>query len=237
MKADKGESMGLYRGGHTTFSQALEQFRKSGCTILVTGDQLSDLRSPMSWRLFGSTEEFRRRGLILTDRSCGTPVTLLPGRLTSDDEYVEVLDLDRTSRSDLVPFTSGTDDPAAGPDLQSLATMSIEDLSSRTRELLRDLKDSSDCPEAFEIRLGVATLNPLFSEFTTDQVIQYCRLVESEIRNYRGLAHFHIRTDNDEKVQELSNIFDIRIELRKEPRPEQQWHIEGLDVSSGWMKL
>jgi hypothetical protein len=54
------------------------------------------------------------------------------------------------------------------------------------------------------------------------------------------MAHYHLPVADDaEVVQELSPLFDARVELRQTDGdvPEQRWHVPAYDEATNWGRV
>ncbi|WP_458190025.1 DUF7504 family protein [Haladaptatus sp. NG-WS-4] len=208
---------------NVTFTEWLTGLKTHGSNLLVTGNVPEETSAAFSRTLFGRGQ--RTRVLALTD----------PSSLDAD-AYVSA------SRND-----SNTCVVDHRPDYRGKATtastapLGFERQSFRT-ELISTIGEHDEWVNGFdpaELRLGFDSIATLPGDDDQMSLSQFLRSLTGLVRGMSGMAHYHLRiSDDDPLVDELSPLFDARIELRKRPaRAEQRWHVPALDETTRWVEI
>lgn len=218
------------------FQEVLKQFKRDGCTLLVTGAVSEDVTVQATRTLLGAPDAERKRVIALADSRRENVDERLPSGVDVDDPDVWVIDQHADARS--VPVA------AQSSDLELPTPTADENELRHLREEVIVAINYFDEAEAglapSELRLSVSSLGRLVHEHGTSEVTRFVRSVTAMIRGVRGMAHFHLpRQDDDEVVDQLSPLFDARIELRKRDGlpTEQRWHVPQYEQTTDWVHL
>ncbi len=216
---------------HASFQAWLQGLKQQGSNILVTGD-VPDLVSANAARtLFGDGRRYRILGLI--DRTITAPESRLPEVADVYDSRTWVIDQRHGERS--VP-------PAAievTSHLEPLQQENVHQLRDEVQTAISFFEEHFGALDPAELRVGVDSLYPLVQR-NVPATIQSLRTLTATIRGVSGMAHYHLRVpDEVEIVEDLTPIFDARIELRRRPgmKPEQRWHVPDLEETTVWVEL
>ena len=216
------------------FAQSLSALKDRGSNLLVVGAALEGAHREACDRLLGEIEEEpRRRVFVRTDGSSGCG--LGPTANTNGAHAKVVVQAAQTRSAASVTCTHPgiPTTEVAEKDLGALATEivgAIDELAAAA---------ATGEPEPAELRLCFDSLVPLFAEHDQEEVFRMLNLVTTRMRQFRGMGHYHLPTDPDERtVRLLEPLFDAVIELRvRDGRPEHNWRLVSRDVESGWLPL
>ncbi|MGA9401686.1 DUF7504 family protein [Haladaptatus sp.] len=210
---------------HVTFMEWLSGLKARGSNLLVTGEVPKETSAEFSRTLFGQGERTRILGLI-------NPTTMdaesyLPG--TSNGPETQVIDQRPEYRA-----ATADDSTAARP-----TDIDRESFRSALVSAIEVHNDRNGGFEPAELRLGLDSVEVLEMNDDLVSLTQFLRGITALVRGVNGMAHYHLRVpDDDPMVDELSPLFDARIELRKRPgRAEQRWHVPTLDETTDWVEL
>ncbi|WP_227355337.1 DUF7504 family protein [Haladaptatus salinisoli] len=206
-----------------TFTEWLAGLKSRGSNLLVTGDVPRETSAEFSRTLFG--EGRRTRVLALTDPTALDADAHLP--VPSDDPNARVID----RRVDRRATAASGITAASEFDRETLRTEVISAIGRY------DVEVGGFDPA--ELRLGVDSVEALSGGDDLVTLEQFLRGLTAVVRGSSGMAHYHLRLpDDDSLVDDLSPLFDARIELRKRPgRAEQRWHVPALGETTYWVEL
>jgi hypothetical protein len=225
-----------FRGGNSApkFHDALADFKRRGCNILVTGRVSETSTNRTTIQLLGASTEERKRVLVLTDATTRYAGAKLPAGTRMDDADVWIIDW-------------GDDERAA----RAMPTPTIPRPNGSAEVGLRDLRSDIVTAVSFfdewagglapsELRLSLDSLVKPLERYGRDTVEQFLRIVTALVRDVSGVAHFHLPIpDDDTLVQELSQLFDARVEVKQGDGlvPKQRWHVPEYDQTTNWIRL
>ncbi|GAA0245681.1 hypothetical protein GCM10009000_071890 [Halobacterium noricense] len=206
------------------FTEWLAGLKTSGSNLLVTGDVPKETSATFSRTLFG--QEQRTRVLALTNPTASDANSHLPVEPDSSDTSI----IDRRTEYRATK-SNGKTDSAPG--------VSRESLRSELISAISQYDDQNGGFSPAELRLGIDSIEVLSEGDDIVSLSQFLRGLTAIVRGVRGMAHYHLRVaDDDPLVEELSPLFDARIELRKRPGlAEQRWHVPDLRETTHWVKL
>lgn len=219
-------------GEEPSFSRWLSNLKQVGSNILVTGEVPEEVSARASRAMFGRADR-RFRVLALTDRTVSNAEARLPGEASFDDPTTWLVDQRNGERSVPETATNVTDD---------LCSPEMDDTSKLCNEVqaaISFFEEEADGLAPAELRVGVDSLFPLVQTGLsgTERAL---RTLAATVRGVRGMGHYHLRVPvDDDVVEELTPLFDARVELRKRPRrsPEQRWYAPEIDATTPWMAL
>ncbi|WP_435152248.1 DUF7504 family protein [Haladaptatus sp. DFWS20] len=206
------------------FTEWLAGLKTSGSNLLVTGDVPKETSAAFSRTLFGQGR--RTRVLALTNPTTLDAVSHLPVGLDTPKTRV---------------FDRRTEYRASMSDSANEAALELDRETFRS-ELISAISYYDDRNDGFapaELRLGIDSVEVLSGGDDLVSLTQFLRGLTAIVRGVRGMAHYHVRVpDDDPLVEELSPLFDARIELRKRPGlAEQRWHVPDLGETTHWVEL
>jgi hypothetical protein len=225
-----------HRGGDVPpdIDTFLAQRKRQGSTLLVTGAVDETISGIATRRLLGDPGRERKRVLAFSDASADYVDYCLPVDTPRDDPDVWVVTPDGTHRGGPVP-----DDGAK----LSTGGVGPEDVAGLQAELTQAVTRYDDASEGLapaELRLGVISLAGFLEANDRSTVEQFLRTLGELVRGVDGMAHVHLPVpDADPLVDELSPLFDARIELRHRETflPEQRWHVPEHGITTLWTEL
>ncbi len=206
------------------FTEWLAGLKTSGSNLLVTGDVPKETSAAFSRTLFGQGR--RTRILALTNPTTLDADAHLPVEPSAPNTKV----VDR--RTDY----RGT---KSDRDTTSSSGLDKEMLRSELISAISHYDDRNDGFDPAELRFGIDSVDVLVGGDDIVSLEQFLRGLTAIVRGVNGMAHYHLRVpDDDPFIDELSPLFDARIELRKHPgRAEQRWHVPDLDETTHWVEL
>ncbi|SIQ83620.1 hypothetical protein SAMN05421858_0557 [Haladaptatus litoreus] len=206
------------------FTEWLARLKTSGSNLLVTGDVPKETSAEFSRTLFGQGQ--RTRVLALTNPTALGADSHLPVEPNSPDTRI----IDRRTEYRATKSDEKTD---------SAQGVSRETLRSELISVISQYDDQNDGFSPAELRLGIDSVEVLSGGDGIVSFSQFLRGLTAIVRGVHGMAHYHLRVaDDDPLVEELSPLFDARIELRKRPGlAEQRWHVPDLGETTHWVKL
>ncbi|WP_435152081.1 DUF7504 family protein [Haladaptatus sp. DFWS20] len=216
---------------HITFQSWLHRLKRQGSNVLVTGNVPDAVSANASRIFFG--RHHRYRILARIDRTISSPESRLPESTSVESSTTWVLDQRNGERS--IP-TAAT--PIASH-LELPEKDNVCQLRAEIQTAISFFEERADGFDPAELRVGVDSLFP-FVQRDLSMTKQTLRTLAATVRGVRGMGHYHLRVgDNEEIVEELTPLFDARIELRKRPgvQPEQRWHVPKLGKTTVWVKL
>ncbi len=217
-------------GSERDFDAALEALKRQGCALLVTGDVSKNVTARATRRLLGDPRRDRKRFLAFTDASSKYIESCLPPSVRRGDDDVRIVELNGSNRA--------TDEDAHDTDEGGKGELGY--LRDELTKAVSDFDAAADGLEPAEIRVSIDSLEQLLDLNERAETVQFLRTVTALVRGVRGIEHIHLPVSDDAPiVQELSPLFDARIELRKRESlvAEQRWHVPRNDVMTAWSRL
>lgn len=226
-----------FRGGNGSpeFHEVLSGFKQRGCNILVTGRVSETTTNRTTMQLLGAATEERKRILVLTDTTTRYAKSKLPGGTNVDDPDVWVIDWGDDERSG-----SGAMQVPTEPRMATSPEESIRELRSDIVTAVSFFDEWADGLSPSELRLSFDSLNKPLEQYEREAVEGFLRTVMALVQGVSGMAHYHLPiSDSNPIVQELTPLFDARVELRQTNGlvPEQRWHIPRYDQTTNWVRL
>ncbi len=219
-------------GDDANFQTWLQRLKKRGSNILITGNVPDWLSAKAARTLFGYGQR-RYRILALVDRTIDSPESRLPEGASATDSTTWLIDQRNGERSIPVAATS------AASHLRPPEKDNVRQLRGEIQTAISFYDERSEGLDPAELRVGIDSLFPLLQRDGA-ATKQSLRTLGATVRGVRGMAHYHLRVPDDEAiVDELTPLFDARIELRRNPgmQPEQRWHVPELDKTTVWIEL
>ncbi len=218
------------------FATELLGLKRRGCCVLVTGHVNEQVRAAQSCRLFGQSDESRRRVLLLTDATPDHTSQYLPAGIPPTHSTVTTLDYTEEVRD-----LTDTDDPTSQPSSADTSSGESASMTGLGALLCDPVSDAvrTDSPSPGELRLGIATLGVLIDTDSLRATKAFVRRVRDDILAVNGMGHIHLPGSPDpETFSALCPMIDIHIELRK-PNcvPEHRWHLLETGQSTGWLPM
>ncbi|WP_158056770.1 DUF7504 family protein [Halorussus halophilus] len=216
------------------FREVLHRLKRDGCNLLVTGEVSQSVTARATRTLLGAANVDRKRVLTLADGDQSVH-DRLPKGVAPDASSVWVIGQQADHRA--VP--SPVDEPADGdePTPDEYRTH----LAGLREEILSAIEYfEKDGLDPAELRLSVDSLDYLGHDHDEASLAEFVRSVSEEVRDVRGMAHYHLRhPDDSELVERLTPVVEARIELRKrEGLPaEQRWHVPEYGQATEWVQL
>lgn len=214
------------------FAQSLSALKDRGSNLLVVGAAIDGAHREACDRLLGeATGEPRRRVFVRTDGAGDCGLGVPPGASPVDTRVVEYATETRSAAVATNPGTEAHTTRIEDGRLDGLATAVVDDVD--------ELAETSGDPEPAELRLCFDSLMPLLAEHDLEEVSRTLDSITARIREYRGMGHYHLPVDPDDRaVRLLEPLFDAVIELRlRDGRVDHNWRLVGRDVESGWLPL
>lgn len=217
------------------FAAALMRLKRRGCCVLVTGQVDERVRAAQSCRLFGQSNESRRRVLVLTEGTPSLTAQYLPDDITPAHSSVTKLDYTNEIRD------AATADPSPQPRPTATGSEESAPMTDLGTSLYDPIADAvrTDSPSPGELRLGIATLGALIDTDGLTASRAFVRAVRGDVLAVHGMGHFHFPGEPDtETFAALRPLIDIHIELRNlNGVPEHRWHLLEAGHSTGWIRL
>ncbi|WP_435152174.1 DUF7504 family protein [Haladaptatus sp. DFWS20] len=217
------------------FREHLGSLRQRGSNLLVTGEVSQSVTNRASRTLFGDDATERKRILALTDTGVDTVTDHFPDDIEYDEASLRLIDCGNKRRA--VPRSETVVDRDLPPlDEQG----GLRELREEIITAIGFYEDAVGGGAPAQIRLCVDSLNYLVDEYELVAVKRFVRSIGALIKGVRGMAHFHLSMPDDMAiVQELSPLFDARIELRHRAGrdPDNRWHVPELEMTTAWVDL
>ncbi|WP_266075602.1 DUF7504 family protein [Haladaptatus caseinilyticus] len=206
------------------FTEWLAELKTSGSNLLVTGDVPKETSAGFSRTLFGQGR--RSRLLALTNPTTLDAGSYLPVHPTTGNTRI----FDRRTEH------RGTTSDSVN---ERVSDLDRETLRSELISAISRFDDENGGFAPAELRLGIDSIDMLTGGEDIVSFSQFLRGLTAIVRGVNGMAHYHVRVpDDDQLVEDLSPLFDARIELRKRPGvAEQRWHVPDLDETTYWVQL
>lgn len=219
--------------GATSFRERLQELKRSGSAILLTGETTVPARAYASRAFFGRVDEPVRRGRILIRTTPDSfPEVFLPNEVSPGDKDVRVISL--PTATSVRSVSSASYDESE----QRLIDDGLGPVTREVRELTAELLKVENLDS---VRVGVTSLVPLLNRFDAEAVETFLGTVAADVRDYGGMAHFHLPLPDDASaVRDLASLADARVELRtgEDGTIESRWHLSGTDIDDpAWITL
>jgi hypothetical protein len=223
-----------FRGDETSsnFRAWLQQLKRRGSNLLVTGNVPDWISAAAARALFGYGRK-RYRILALIDRTIDSPESRFPEHASVADTTTWVIDQRNRERSIPAAATSAVSylDP---PEKDN-----AHQLGEEIQTAISFYEEHENGLDSAQLRVGIDSLFPLIQRDrrATERTL---RTLTATVRGVSGMAHYHLRVPDEETiVDDLTPLFDARIELRRKPgmNPEQRWHVPELDKTTVWIEL
>lgn len=224
----------LYRSvNKRTFDGTLRTLKRQGCTLLITGAVSERVTAKATKRLLGDPHRDRKRLLVFTDASpAHIETSLLPG-IRRTDSSVKIIQSCGNDRGNL----SATDEEhPSSTDGES----KLDCLRGELAQAVNYFDEVADGLGRAELRVSIDSLEQLLEAYDRPVTKQFLRATTALVRGVHGIQHVHLpMPDESPVVQELSPLFDARIELRKRGTlvAEQRWHVPQHDITTAWSQL
>ncbi|WP_231184434.1 hypothetical protein [Haladaptatus sp. DYF46] len=223
-----------FRGDDTdsNFHVWLQQLKRRGSNLLVTGNVPDSISAKAARALFGHGRK-RYRILALIDRTIDSPESRFPEHASVADTTTWVIDQRNGERS--IPAAASS----AASYLDPPRKDNIHQLGEEIQTAIGFYEEHENGLDPAQLRVGIDSLFPLIQrdEGATKRIL---RTLTATVRGVSGMAHYHLRVRDEEPiVEELTPLFDARIELRRKPglKPEQRWHVPELEKTTVWIEL
>jgi hypothetical protein len=229
--------------GPRRFQDLLAMYKRQGCRILVTGDVDGSVVALQNRLLLGPAAAGRDRTLAVTDVGDERVAEYVPEAAASDGG-TRLVRYRRTRDAATAPTVGGVTDggnaTAASKLLFERERSPLVDLRAALVDVVAAYRERTDTPRSAGLRVGVATLRPLFDEYPPPRVRRFVQVVGDEAARSRGFAHFLLPIpSSDSLVDAVLSSVDIHIRLRNRPgsEPEQSWELVDHGETSGWLPL
>lgn len=213
-----------------TFDEVLSQFKRDGCSLLITGEVSPDVTAMATRRFLGAPFEDRKRILVLADTDARAARAHLPGGCHPEGDDVTIIERETISRS--ASTRDSTSDPPTVTVDGSLATLGEEIVAAI------DAYEAEGLDPA-ELRLAINSLYPLLADNDYTTVVRFIREVSEAVEAVDGMSHYHLPApEGSALVESVGTLFDARVELRRNgPDAEQRWHIPTYGQETNWVSL
>jgi len=230
------------RGRTESLPKLLDEYKLTGCNILLAGDVPDSILTNMSASLLGDpTLQARTRVFGLFDRSEQTVHDRLDhagyGRTPT-----QVVTTSAFARSKCHAQPDGGDAPDLPyvPD-RSLNVSNVETdaLAPVYATLVDQINTANSNYSASELRVCIDSLRPVLDTYPEETVAEFLDDLTHEIDDRRGMGHFVLPVAHDsEAVEQIKQHFDIIAPLRVEDgTPEQKWVFPNEGRTSDWFEL
>lgn len=226
------ESRGPEPDDGARFRYWLQKLKQRGSNLLITGTISDDVSACASQRLFGQKRD-RARILALIDRTDTNPASRLPNNVSVDDSRTWFIDQCHGERSIPDAATNATS-PLDYPEKNN-----VHQLCEEIQTAINFYVENGDDLAPAVLRVGIDSLYPLLQN-NREATKRTLRTLTTAVRDVQGMAHYHVRVPDDTPlVDDLTPLFDARIELRKRRGlpPEQRWHVPEIGETTTWIEL
>lgn len=197
-----------------SFARVLEDFKRDGCLLLVTGDVPEPVSARANRKLLGTPTEFRHRILAVTDPAVSEPQTHLPGSLDAESDGVVLIDARTNGRR------GGVDAVA---------------------DAIRDALPADPPTDEGNVRFALATLVPFVTDTEIDdEVVTALNTLRTAAHAVNAIGAIHLPLPDDHPdVDALTPSVDARIEVRdtNTALPEQRWYLPEQDATTNWVTM
>ncbi|WP_396612906.1 hypothetical protein ACH9L7_06470 [Haloferax sp. S1W] len=217
------------------FQLGLEALKQRGSALLVVGSVPTELYARASKQMLGAPDESRRRLLVLNSTSA-VEKRLHPS-IERSTEWTRTVRYTALSRGAA----------AANSHEPSLITESCErhvsgamgQLGSEVSKDIDEFDTLAGGLDPAELRVAFDCLPTLLSEYDEEQVFRFLHVLTTHVRSRRGMIHVWSPGERDDVINRtLAPLFDAVVELKVDgTEASQRWHLNNVDVSSGWFLL
>lgn len=211
----------FFRGSDTTskerkFAKRLEQFKHTGCSILITGNADSYLFNQQLTQAFGGSD--RKQVLVAADAEA-------PTRVFSDDISPSAASVEIIGGQHVRHAVS------------SSPSNQLEKLSSDVLNTVHRYDDRWDLSDN-DLRVGVEAVDQLSDKADQQTVKRFIRSLSQTVEFVNGTLYCQFRGVPERAGYLIdSGLFDARIELRKNTHAQQRWHLFEDDITTDWVKM
>ena len=233
-------------GDLTAFFSLLNEYKATGCNLLVVGDAPRSVFTRASSRLLGDERALRYRLLAVTDAAPRSVSDRLPDPDATPrplSATTRILNHAGTPRSVTAPDPDGALAPV-GIEETCVADPELQGLRSELVAGIEDVAAEADGLRPAELRVGVDSLDPLLEQYGEDVVERCLDRVGERVDDHDGMAHYVLARGYDtDPVQSLVPTVDAAIELRTVNPGEyghdalQRWHVPQRDITTEWAPL
>lgn len=237
-------SENFFRGQTQSIPQLLDEYKQTGCTLLLVGDVPDDVLNTVSGNLLGDPElQPRTRVFGLFDRSEQTVHDRLDhaGYGRTPTRVVTTTD---TARHTCHPEADGgtTSSPSDTyiPDRSlEVSHATADDLTAVATMLDNQIADANSNYDASELRVCIDSLRPVLDTYATAAVDSFLDTMTSAITERRGMGHFVLPVSRThDAVTQISDHFDILVPLRSaNGTAEQRWEFPAEGRETDWLEL
>ena len=214
------------------FRYWLQKLKQRGSNLLITGAVSDDVSAQASQKLFGQKKD-RTRILALAGRKNTDPSSRLPNGVLVGDQQTWFIDQHNGERS--VPNAATN----ASSALNSPEESNIQQLYEEVQTAISFYAEERDDFTPASLRLGIDSLYP-FLQSNYDRTRRTIQALTTDIQERQGMAHYHAHLPDDAPlVEDLTPLFDARIELRKRrgKGSEHRWHVPEIGETTAWIEL
>lgn len=230
-------------GDLTAFFNLLNEYKATGCNLLVVGDAPRSVFTRASSRLLGDERALRYRLLAVTDAAPRSVTDRLPDPDATPrplSATTRILNHAGSPRSVTATAPSESD----GIEETCVADPELAGLRSGLVDAIDEVAAEADGLRPAELRVGVDSLDPLLEQYGEDVVERCLDRVGERVDDHDGMAHYVLARGYDtDPVQSLVPTVDAAIELRTVNPGEyghdalQRWHVPQRDITTEWAPL
>lgn len=230
-----------------TFARALGELKQRGSSLLVVGSVPDEMYVRASTQMLGDPDAERPRRRVVVVPSSGEAGGSERVRRTGpiSPEYARMVTREASARSAAAANGSGHPSHAPGPTTQKTlprtqaADGAIHELGESLSEVIDQFDVVADGLDPAELRLAFDCLPMLLEEYDRQVVFRFLHVLATQIREVRGIGHFHLpQPRTSETVRLFEPLFDAIIELRVDgDELKQRWHFRDRSLVSEWLPL
>ncbi|WP_458208330.1 DUF7504 family protein [Haladaptatus sp. NG-SE-30] len=204
------------------FTRELQQLKRRGCNLLLVGSVPDSVLSTACRKFFGDPEERRYRVAVLS----GTNRTAIGERLSTSG-----------APKTTTVITHATEVSSDSPVSSVHVDESVPELAGAISETITSFQTDGGLRSG-ELRLGLDSLETLFTRYEQTAVEQFLDNVTGQVRGANGMGHFVLPREYDhELVADVSTVFDGIVEYQVGDGGQERWHIPDRDLRSPWLPL
>ncbi|WP_416839456.1 hypothetical protein [Haloferax sp. DFSO52] len=218
----------------STFQLGLDELKRRGSALLVVGSVPTELYTQASKQMLGAPTESRRRLAVVNDSA--SLETRLPPSARRSPEWTRVIRYATLERSVAAAASGGNPIRSAyerrvNGGMGRLGAEIADDINEYNR-LANELAPA-------ELRVAFDALPALLSNYDTEEVFRFLHVMTSHVRARNGMIHVWSPGDKHAEINRmLAPLFDAVVELDVDGKQAiQRWHLQEIDVSSGWFPL
>lgn len=216
----------------STFADALEELKREGSNVLITGTGASRAQASACERLLGeSSERDRYRLFVVTETNgCSCLGAKQRTRTRAGTENAATRIIGRTES--VVDASAGDDAVVVGTDL-------LSNLATEIIETVNDFDEETGGLESSQLRICLDSLVPLLNGHDSENVFRLLHMTTSLVKRSSGMGHYHLPVARDhDATRLLEPLFDAVVEVRHQDGTEQQrWHLRDQRTSSEWIGI